>query len=46
MNAKDPVRIEQLNWKEYDARMREQQPVVFLPVGALEQHGPPPAHEL
>ena len=40
MNAKDPVRIEQLNWKEYDARVREQQPVIFLPVGALEQHGP------
>lgn len=40
MSAKDPVRIEQLNWKEYDARMRELQPVIFLPVGALEQHGP------
>jgi creatinine amidohydrolase len=40
MNVKDLVRIEQLNWQEYAARMREQQPVVFLPVGALEQHGP------
>ena len=40
MSAKDPVRIEQLNWKEYDARVREQQSVIFLPVGALEQHGP------
>lgn len=40
MSAKDPVRIEQLNWKEYDARVREQEPVIFLPVGALEQHGP------
>lgn len=40
MSAKDPVRIEQLNWMEYDARVREQQPVIFLPVGALEQHGP------
>ena len=40
MSAKDPVRIEQLNWKEYGARMRELQPVIFLPVGALEQHGP------
>ena len=40
MSTKDPVRIEQLNWKEYDARMRELQPVIFLPVGALEQHGP------
>ena len=40
MSAKDPVRIEQLNWMEYAARVREEQPVVFLPVGAMEQHGP------
>ncbi len=40
MSTKDPVRIEQLNWMEYEARMKEQQPVVFIPVGALEQHGP------
>lgn len=40
MNEKDRVRIEQLNWVEYDARVREQQPVIFLPVGAVEQHGP------
>lgn len=40
MAHKDPVRIEQMDWTEYDARIREQQPAVFLPVGALEQHGP------
>ncbi len=40
MSVKDPVKIEQMKWKEYDARMRELQPVIFLPVGALEQHGP------
>ncbi len=36
----DIVRIEQLNWTEYDRRVRERDPVVFLPVGSLEQHGP------
>ncbi len=40
MAVKDPVRIEQLHWTEYVARIREQQPPIFLPVGALEQHGP------
>jgi creatinine amidohydrolase len=40
MSEKNPVRMEQMKWKEYDTRMRELQPVVFLPVGALEQHGP------
>ncbi len=39
MAVKDPVRIEQLHWTDYDARIREQQPPIFLPVGALEQHG-------
>ncbi len=40
MSVKDPVKIEHMKWKEYDARMRELQPVIFLPIGALEQHGP------
>jgi creatinine amidohydrolase len=40
MAIKDPVRIEQLHWTDYDAWIREQQPPIFLPVGALEQHGP------
>ena len=40
MSRKDPIRIDQLNWVEYEARVRERQPVLFLPVCALEQHGP------
>ena len=35
-----PVRIAEINWTEYDRRVREEQPVVILPVGSLEQHGP------
>jgi creatinine amidohydrolase len=29
-----------LTWVDYDARVRSGKTVVFLPVGALEQHGP------
>jgi len=32
--------MSQLAWPDYEARVRREQPVVFLPVGALEQHGP------
>ena len=35
-----PVRVAEINWTEYDRRVREEQPVVILPVGSLEQHGP------
>ncbi len=34
------VRMDQLSWVEYARRVREQSPVVFLPCGATEQHGP------
>lgn len=34
------VRMEELDWMEYDRRVREESPVVFLPIGSLEQHGP------
>jgi len=34
------VRIDQLDWVEYERRVREESPVVLFPVGALEQHGP------
>lgn len=34
------VWMSQLAWPDYEARVRREQPVVFLPVGALEQHGP------
>lgn len=36
----DNIRICELNWVEYDRRLREEAPVVMLPVGSLEQHGP------
>ena len=36
----DNIRICELNWMEYDRRLREEAPVVMLPVGSLEQHGP------
>ena len=40
MTFQDTVNMELLTWMEYAARIREHQPVIFLPVGALEQHGP------
>lgn len=40
MTLKDTVRIDQLKWMDYASLVRERNPVVFLPVGALEQHGP------
>ena len=36
----NPVWMNQLSWIDYEARIRRDQPPVFLPVGALEQHGP------
>jgi len=33
------VFIGNLTWKDYEARIRQDNPVVLLPVGALEQHG-------
>ncbi len=34
------VRMDQLSWVEYARRVRDESPVVFLPCGATEQHGP------
>lgn len=34
------VWMNQLSWLDYEARLRCEQPPIFLPVGALEQHGP------
>ena len=34
------VLIEEMTWTEYDARVRTENPLVILPVGSLEQHGP------
>jgi creatinine amidohydrolase len=35
-----PVLIEEMTWTDYDRRVREENPLVILPVGSLEQHGP------
>src|SRR5258706_3080985 len=32
--------MNRLTWVEYQGRVREEHAPVFLPVGALEQHGP------
>ncbi|MDA0231221.1 MAG: creatininase [Proteobacteria bacterium] len=37
---RDNIRICELNWMEYARRLHEEAPVVMLPVGSLEQHGP------
>ena len=34
------VWMNQLSWVDYEARILKEQPPIFLPVGALEQHGP------
>jgi len=34
------VAMNRLTWVEYQGRVREERAPVFLPVGALEQHGP------
>ncbi len=36
----NPVWMNQLSWIDYEKRIQSDQPAVFLPVGALEQHGP------
>lgn len=34
------TRMDHLSWVAYDERIRNDTPVVFIPVAALEQHGP------
>lgn len=34
------VWMNQLSWVDYEARLKQDQPAILLPVGALEQHGP------
>lgn len=34
------VRMAELSWTEYDKKLRRDNPVIILPVGSLEQHGP------
>jgi creatinine amidohydrolase len=36
----ETVMIAEMSWTEYERRVRETNPVVILPVGSLEQHGP------
>jgi creatinine amidohydrolase len=36
----DNALISELAWTEYDRRVREDAPIVIMPVGSLEQHGP------
>jgi creatinine amidohydrolase len=35
-----PTQMNRLTWMEYQARVRDDKSPIFLPVGALEQHGP------
>lgn len=34
------VTLTDLNWVEFDRRLKEDNPVILLPIGSLEQHGP------
>ena len=36
----ESVMIAEMTWTDYDDKVRNQKPVVILPVGSLEQHGP------
>jgi len=35
-----PTQMNRLTWMEYQARVRDDKAPIYLPVGALEQHGP------
>lgn len=35
-----PLLMSSLSWVEYQQRLRDENPVVLIPCGALEQHGP------
>src|SRR5258706_5299406 len=39
-NRMKETSMNRLTWVEYQGRVREERVPVFLPVGALEQHGP------
>ena len=34
------VMMDRISWVEYQQRIEKSDPVVFLPCGSLEQHGP------
>jgi creatinine amidohydrolase len=37
---RDSVLISELSWTEYDGKLKRDNPIIILPVGSLEQHGP------
>jgi len=37
---RDSVLMAELSWVEYERRLREEDAIVLVPVGAVEQHGP------
>lgn len=39
-NGAPSVRIADMTWIEFDTIVKRNNPIVFLPVGAVEQHGP------
>ena len=40
MGRSENVLVAHMTWMDYDQRIRETSPVVMVPVGAVEQHGP------
>jgi creatinine amidohydrolase len=36
----DPTSLADMTWMEFARRVREEQPIMLVPVGATEQHGP------
>ena len=36
----DPTSLADMTWMEFARRVREEQPIILVPVGATEQHGP------
>ena len=37
---KRSVTISELDWVEFDRRLKQDNPPILLPIGSLEQHGP------
>ena len=37
---KNTVALSEINWIEFDRRLKQDNPPIILPVGSLEQHGP------
>lgn len=39
-SALTPLKMAELNWFEYQRRLEEDAPILMLPTGSIEQHGP------